>query len=304
MYAGLITDVEGVLVGHCHDDEAKTGVSAIVLEEGCVCGIDVRGSAPGTRETDFMKQGMSVDKANAIMLCGGSAFGLASVDGAMQFCEENNRGVITKEGCVPIIPAAVIYDLGIGKRDVRPTSQMGYKSCLNAKKQFEQGCVGVGCGATVGKLLGDTFMQKSGLGSASITLPNGTVVGAIIAVNAAGDIYDNGKIIAGAYNNGFINQEEFILANKVTYEEILKTNTTIGVIATDALLNKDFAVKIAQVGQDGLARSISPVHTGIDGDTLFALSCGKKACDINILITATAEVVRRAVANAIYASVG
>lgn len=301
MYSGSITDVDGLLVGHAQDTEGLTGVTVILARNGAVCGVDVRGSAPGTRETDFMSQAKSVQTANAVLLAGGSAFGLAAADGVMLFCEQNGMGVNTPDACVPIVPAAVIYDLSYGRSDIRPNTGMGIAACVNAGKKVQQGSIGAGIGATVGKVLGMKHCQKGGIGTASITAGDATV-GALACVNAFGDIVDNGRIIAGATRMGkHINTLEYLLSRKREIGFLRFRNTTIGAVATDAELTKDGAAKLAQAAQDGLARAIVPTHTEVDGDTIFGLSYGKNSADLTSLCAAACEAMRRAVINGVLA---
>lgn len=303
MYEGSITDVAGLLVGHAQDTVGLTGVTVVLARNGAVCGVDVRGSAPGTRETDFMAQGKTVEQANAVMLAGGSAFGLSAADGVMAFCEHYEMGVMTPNAFVPIVPAAVIYDLGYGKSEVRPNAGMGYAACVNAGKTVQQGSIGVGIGATVGKALGMQYCQKGGVGTASVRLADGVTVGALVCVNAFGDVVKkNGSILAGAFKDGkHINTAEYMMKNLVDTKLLQHANTTIGVVATDAKLTKDKAAKLAQASHDGLARSIVPVHTEMDGDTIFGLSYGDKQGNHNNICIAGAEAVRRAVVNAVMA---
>ncbi len=300
MYSGSITDIAGLTVGHAQDTEGLTGVSVVLLPNGAVYGADVRGGAPGTRETDIAAQARTVQKVNAVLLAGGSAFGLAAADGVMSFCERHGMGIKTEEAVVPVVPAAVIYDLGYGRGDVRPNAGMGYAACVNAGKKVPQGSIGAGIGATVGKLLGMQNCCKGGIGTASIRLRDGVTVGALVCVNAFGDVLDHGEVIAGAQQKGrFIGTADYMLANRVDPSVQMFKNTTIGVIATDAELSKDGAAKLSQVAHDGLARAIEPVHTSLDGDTMFGLSYGQRQGEINAICAAAAEVTRRAIVNAV-----
>lgn len=270
-----ITAIGGLSVGHWTEPVALTGCTVVICENGAVCGVDVRGSAPGTRETDLLRGYNSVTRINAIMLCGGSAFGLDAASGAMKFLEEKGRGVDVGTGVVPIVPAAVIFDLGVGDPRIRPTKDDGYAACLDAKAGvYLTGQVGAGTGATVGKAFGPQFAMRSGIGSSCIDIGGGVKVGALIAVNALGDVYnpDTGSIVAGARSGGgFLN---CMSLTQSAYPAGF-TNTTIGVIATNASLTREEANKIASMGHDGLAMTIKPVHTHLDGDTLFALSTGE-----------------------------
>ncbi|NLN41846.1 MAG: P1 family peptidase, partial [Clostridiales bacterium] len=271
MYEGKITDVSGIEVGHAQNAEAGTGCTVVICRQGAVAGVDVRGSAPGTRETDLMRPGNLVDRVHAIVLSGESAFGLAAADGVMHYLEKEGVGFDTGVARVPIVGGAVLFDLAYKDSEVRPSAAMGYEACLKATDEMvEQGSVGAGTGATVGKVLGMESAMKSGIGTASIRLPGGIVVGAIVAVNAFGDVVDfnNGNITAGARDpktGNFINTCDYLMsANK--HETSFSGNTTIGVIATNAKLTKEQANKLATISHDGLALAIRPVHTMVDGD--------------------------------------
>ena len=299
-----ITDISGIKVGHYTDEEAVTGCTVILCESGAVAGVDVRGAAPGTRETDLLRPMNLVEKIHAVLLSGGSAFGLDAAGGVMRYLEENNVGYETPVAKVPAVPAAVIFDLSIGSSSIRPRIEDGYKACLTASnKEVAEGCVGAGTGATVGKIMGIEKATKSGLGTTSIEMNDGVIVAALVIVNAVGDIIDRrtGKIIAGPRNqqNGsFFNSIE-LLKQFPNNQDSIPTNTTIGVVITNASLNKEQANKLAQMAQDGIARAINPCHTMHDGDTIFALSLGEKVSDIDILGAIAAEVVADAIARAI-----
>jgi len=301
VYPGSITEIDGIEVGMEQNAAAGTGVTVILAKGGAVCGVDVRGSAPGTRETALLGQAKLVDRVHAIMLAGGSAYGLDAAAGVMQYLEENDTGFDTGVAKVPIVPAAVIFDLAYKSATIRPDKKMGYAACRNAGKKAAQGSVGAGAGATVGKALGMEGAEKGGVGTASIQLENGVKIGALMVVNAVGDVVEkDGSIIAGAQMNGrHVNTKEMMLAGM---EPGSMLNTTIGVVATDAALTKDTATKIAQAAHNGLCLSISPSHTMQDGDTLFALGAGGKQVDMNSLIVACVEAVRRAVVNAVTAA--
>lgn len=298
-YPGNITDIYGIEVGSAQNNEAGTGVTVVLAGQGAVCGVDVRGSAPGTRETALLGQAKLVDTVHAVMLAGGSAYGLDAAAGVMQYLEEKDIGFDTGAAKVPIVPAAVIYDLAYKNAKIRPDKEMGYAACLNAGKIVQQGNAGAGAGATVGKALGMENSEKGGLGSACIRLNSGVSVGALIVVNAVGDIVENGGILAGARMNGKYADTNKMMLSGVDVGSCL--NTTIGVVATDAVLTKDTASKLAQAAHNGLALSISPSHTMQDGDTVFALGTQQKEADINSLIVACVEAVRRAVINAVTA---
>ena len=304
MYKGTITDVPDIEVGHAHNLEAGTGCTVVICRKGAVAGVDVRGAAPGTRETDLIRPGNLVDKVHGVLLSGGSAFGLAAADGVVKYLEEQGVGFETGSVRVPIVAGAVLYDLEYGSAKIRPDSAMGYQACINASRDNSlQGSVGAGAGATVGKVIGMKGSMKSGIGTASISLLGGIVVGAIVAVNAFGDVIDpnTGKILAGAVcpeTGQFLNTVDFILSSGRKYG-FAGTNTTIGVVATNAMLTKEQANRVAMMAHDGLAKTIRPVHTMMDGDTLFALSTGDIEGDITVIGCAAVEAVLRAVVNAV-----
>ena len=301
-----ITDVPGIKVGHYTDKEAVTGCTVVLCETGAVAGVDVRGSAPGTRETDLLRPLNLVEKIQAVLFSGGSAFGLDAASGVVRYLEERGFGHETMLAKVPIVPAAIIYDLNIGSSKIRPNSEDGYKACLAAtEKEVAEGCVGAGTGATVGKILGIEKGIKSGIGTASCNIGSDLIVAALVVVNAIGDVVDHktGKILAGPRNeqdNGFVNTIELLTAGAFTYRKNpLATNTTLGVVATNAKLTKEQVNKLAQMAQDGIARAINPCHTMYDGDAIFALSLGEQAGDITVLGTAAAEAVSGAIVRAI-----
>jgi len=305
MYSA-ITDVKGIKVGHYTDKEAATGCTVILCPTGAVAGADVRGSAPGTRETDLLRPMNLVEKVHAVMLSGGSAFGLDAASGVMRFLEERGFGHETMVARVPIVPAAILFDLNVGNPKIRPGAEDGYKACLKATdKKVAEGCVGAGTGATVGKILGIERAVKSGIGTASCKIGDDIIVAALVAVNAVGDIIDHktGKILAGPrneQNNGFTSTVELLTGGAFTYKrDLLASNTTLGVVATNAALTKEQVNKLAQMAQDGIARSISPCHTMFDGDAIFALSMGDKTGDITALGTAAAETVASAIVRAV-----
>ena len=304
MYEGYITDVPGIEVGHAQDVKGGTGCTVVICREGAVGGVDVRGSAPGTRETDLLRPTNLVKKIHAVALCGGSAFGLAAANGVMKYLEEQGVGFDAGVAKVPIVAGAVIFDLAYGDSQARPDENMGYQACKNASDGVvAQGSVGAGTGATVGKILGMKNSMKGGIGTASIRLPGGVVVGAIVVVNALGDVVeaDTGRILAGARDPDtlkFIDSRRFLLENGAPGDAVAG-NTTIGVIATNARLNKEQANKIASMAHDGLALAIRPVHTMLDGDTLFTLATGDIEADVNVIGTAAVEAVARAVVNGV-----
>lgn len=271
-----ITDVPGIKVGHSQVLKGGTGCTVILCEKGAVGGADVRGGAPGTRETDLLNPVNLVDKVHAIYLGGGSAFGLDGASGVMRYLEERGIGFDVGITKVPIVPGAVLFDLNVGDYQIRPTADMGYHACLNASEmENRQGNIGAGTGATVGKILGGLHCMKSGIGTASLKCQK-LLIGAIVAVNCFGDVVDpyNGEIIAGALTEdkkGFVNTIS-IIKNASSLENSgnhFSTNTTIGIIATNAKINKAEATKIAMMAQNGYARAIIPAHTMFDGDTFF-----------------------------------
>ncbi len=272
-----ITDVPGIKVGHWTNRRAATGCSVVLCETGAVAGVDVRGAAPGTIETDLLQPGTLVQSVNAILLTGGSAFGLAAAAGVRRWCEEHGLGFSLGRAVVPIVPGAVIFDLGIGRVDVRPDEAAGYGAASAAKVgRVAEGSVGVGTGATVAKLMGPRARLKSGVGTASEVLDGGIVVGALVAVNAIGDVIDSrdGSVVAGprGEDGSFADTLEMLRRGR---RRVPDGNTTIGVVATNARLSKEQALRLATVAHDGLARCIRPVHTSADGDTIFALATGE-----------------------------
>ena len=308
---GSITDVAGLAVGHFTDTRRPTGCTVIITPDGSVAGVDVRGAAPGTRETDLLHPSNLVDRVHAIVLAGGSAWGLDAASGVMQWLEEQQIGLPVGFGLVPIVPAAVLFDLPVGNARIRPDAQAGYAAGVAASRQRPwEGNVGAGAGALVGKIFGLRRAMKGGIGSASMTV-NGITVGAIIACNALGDIINpaTGLLLAGARTAdgaAMVDSRAALIAGDAPKPVMAGTNTTIGVIATDAVLTKAQAHRLALVAHDGLARSINPVHTLSDGDTLFALGTGKagKPADMMLLSTLAAEVTAMAVVRAVMAASG
>jgi L-aminopeptidase/D-esterase-like protein len=309
--AGSITDVAGLMVGHFTDTRRPTGCTVIITPDGSVAGVDVRGAAPGTRETDLLHPSNLVDRVHAIVLAGGSAWGLDAASGVMQWLEEQQIGLPVGFGLVPIVPAAVLFDLPVGNARIRPDAQAGYAACVAASRQPPlEGNVGAGAGALVGKIFGLKRAMKGGIGSAAITV-DGITMGALIACNALGDVINptTGQLLAGARTADgiqLVDSRAALLAGATPKSVMAGTNTTIGVIATDAVLTKAQAHRLALVAHDGLARSINPVHTLSDGDTLFALGTGKagKPADMMLLSTLAAEVTAMAVVRAVMAASG
>ena len=313
MHNGL-TDVAGLKVGHWTDKEGGTGCTVILCGDGkktsAVAGVDVRGGAPGSRELALLDPICRVDEVHAILLGGGSAFGLAAADGVMRWLEERNSGFDVGVAKVPIVPAAILFDLPTGMVDARPDSQAGYAACEDANGgAIPQGNVGAGTGATVGKALGFGQSTKGGLGTASIKLPGGIVVAALTAVNAFGHVFDpqTQQIVAGPrdpVSGGFVDTVEFAQSRIGEAGTRFATggNTTLAVVATNVQLNKSEATKVAQMAHDGLARTIRPIHTNFDGDTIFALSYGEKNADVSLVGTLAADVLAEAVLAAIHAA--
>ncbi|MGK5507928.1 P1 family peptidase [Brevibacillus formosus] len=300
---GTIVDVPGVLVGHAQNEETLTGCSVIMLEKPSVCGVDVRGSAPGTRETDLLDPVNLVSVVHAICLSGGSAYGLDAATGVMQYLEEQGIGLDVGYGVVPIVPAAVLFDLAVGDYRVRPDRQMGYEAALAASREtVAQGNVGAGTGASVGKLNGFGNAMKSGLGTASEILPNGLVVGAIVAVNAVGHVVDqqSGTILAGPRDEQGTIRDSLEMMRQQAFAPIPPgTNTTIAVVASNARLSKAGANKVAQMAHDGLARTIRPIHTMYDGDTVFAVATGEVEASVDLVGALSADVLAEAVIQAV-----
>ncbi|MGI9059193.1 MAG: P1 family peptidase [Ktedonobacteraceae bacterium] len=296
-----ITDIPGLRVGHDTNVEAGTGCTIILCDTPAIGGVDVRGGAPATRETDLLHPMHLVEEVHAIVLAGGSAYGLDAASGVMRYLEEQNIGFDVGVARVPIVPAAALFDLAFGSPSVRPDAAAGYRACLQASSNpVEQGNVGAGTGATVGKMFGPAFCMKGGLGSASMRLDDGTIIGAIVAVNALGDIIDprTQQVIAGARNplGGFIAANPF-------------GNTTIAIVATSASLPKGAINKVAQMAHNGLAQTIRPAHTMFDGDTVFALALGPQsatrpdqatlASQVSMIGAAAATTLARAIIKAI-----
>lgn len=296
-----LTDVQGLEVGHASDLEGLTGCTVVLCPGGAVAGADVRGSAPGTRETDLLSPVRLVERVHAVVLCGGSAFGLDAACGVMRFLEERGAGFDTGAARVPIVPAAVLYDLNVGDPRARPDAAMGYQACLAASAgPVSEGNVGAGTGATVGKFFGPAQAMKGGVGSWSEILDSGVVVAALVAVNAFGDVIDpaSGEILAGAINpmtGRPARTMDLFRRGRELGDFAAVTNTTLAIVATDAALNKEEANLVARMAHDGLARAICPVHTLYDGDTVFALSHGQKRGDVSIIGAVAAEVLARAV---------
>jgi L-aminopeptidase/D-esterase-like protein len=310
---GSITDVGGVRVGHFTDTRRPTGCTVVLFERPAVAGVDVRGSAPGTRETDLLSPVDTVDRINALVLAGGSAFGLDAASGVMRFLDEYKIGYRVGAIAVPIVPAAILFDLQLGDAKIRPDEQSGYAACQVASNSPpREGNAGAGAGATVGKMFGMQAAMKSGLGTASLAVgSSGLIVGAIVAVNAVGDVrhWQTGKILAGARSPGgqsFLDSISQILAGVTLAEGRAGGNSTIGIVVTNAALSKVEATKIAQMAHDGLARTINPIHTAADGDTIFAAATGTAPmrAGVSTVGAVAAEVMARAVNRAVLTASG
>jgi L-aminopeptidase/D-esterase-like protein len=302
-----LTAVEGLKVGHSTLEERPTGCTVVLAEAGAVAGVDVRGSSPGTRETDLLDPINMVQKVHAVVLSGGSAFGLDTASGVVRLLEERGVGFDVRIAKIPIVPAAILFDLGVGgKPGVRPGAECGYKAASAASSgPVEEGSVGAGAGATVGKALGGERAMKSGVGTASIRLANGLVVGALVAVNAWGDVIhpETGKIVAGVRSEdgkGFADARKLIRSG-ARLQGLAGRNTTIGVVATNGRLDKAQATKMAQMAHDGVARAVQPAHTPFDGDTIFALATG--AWDGQPDLLTIGELAAQAMADAIVRAV-
>ena len=309
-----ITDVTGIEVGHAQDEEALTGCTAILCRKGAVGGVDVRGSAPGTRETDLLNPVNLVQKVQAVLLAGGSAFGLDAATGVVRYLDEQGIGFDSGVVKVPIVPAAILFDLGLGRADRRPDAEMGYQAATSATTDPpREGNAGAGMGASVGKMLGSKQAMKTGIGTASIEIGGGVVVGALFAVNAFGDVVDpgTGEIVAGLRSTDVgpirLGQEGYFADSlkmmktffgRTVLSFATRTNTVIGVVAVNADLTKVEATKMAQMAHDGLARAIRPAHTMLDGDTIFALATGGKKADISTVGAYAAEATTQAILRA------
>lgn len=307
--SSCITEVGGIEVGHFTDSRRPTGCTVILARQGAVAGVDVRGAAPGTRETDLLHPANLVDRVHAVLLAGGSAWGLDAAGGVMRWLEEQGVGLAVGPGRIPIVPAAVLFDLYLGDPAIRPDAQAGYAACAAASRAAPaEGNVGAGAGAVVGKIFGAERAMKGGIGSACVRL-DGVAVGAIVACNALGDVVDpdTGQLLAGARGSdgrGLLDSRRALLRGEPPKRLVAGANTTIGVIATDAVLTKAQASRLATVGHDGFARSINPAHTMLDGDTLFALGTGAagKTLDMMVLATMAAEAVAQAVVRGVRAA--
>ncbi|PJF42608.1 MAG: peptidase S58 [Phototrophicales bacterium] len=299
-----ITAIQGIKVGHAHNLNAGTGCTVILCPPNTVGGVDQRGGAPGTRETDLLRPMHLIQHVHAILLTGGSAYGLNAAAGVMSYLERQGIGYDVGVGVVPIVPAAVIFDLDFGMADIRPDMHMGYQAAETASAlPVQVGCVGAGVGAKVGMLNGIQFACKSGVGSVAITLGEGVIVGALMVVNAFGDVIDDdGTILAGTRQapegRSFI--DSFSALSQLALMPSMPTNTVIGVVATNAKLNKEEANKVAQMAHNGIAQAVRPAHTMYDGDTIFALATGEfKQGNVNVLGAYAAKAVAMAIRQAV-----
>jgi L-aminopeptidase/D-esterase-like protein len=317
--ADSLTDVRGIRVGHFTDTRRPTGCTVILTPEGAVAGVDVRGAAPGTRETELLSPLNAVEKVHAVMLAGGSAFGLDAAGGVMRWLDERGFGVLVgpaqghppagKPIRVPIVPAAILFDLWFGDASIRPDAASGYAACDAASAEpVVQGNVGAGTGAAVGKLFGIARAMRGGIGSASVVV-DGITVGALVAVNAIGDVLDpsTGRVIAGARTpdgTALFGTMQALLRGELPAPLQVGAATTLGVVATDAVLTKAQAGKMAQMAHDGFARAINPVHTMTDGDTIFALGTGAsgRSANITLLGALGAEMMALAIVRAVRAA--
>ncbi|MEW6666007.1 MAG: P1 family peptidase [Thermodesulfobacteriota bacterium] len=293
-----------IQVGHAQDLVAATGCTVILHEQGATVGVDVRGGAPGTRETDLLSPVNLVDKVHAVFLSGGSAFGLDAAAGIMQYLEERGIGFDVQVTRVPIVCGAVLFDLPIGDHRVRPDREMGYRACLNASQdERRQGSIGAGAGATVGKIFGMHRAMKSGLGWYALQV--GTLkAGALVAVNCLGDVLDpaTGETLAGPLNEDgtrILSTEQIMLESFAGMKNLFAGNTTIGIVATNAMLTKSQATKLASMAQDGYARTMRPAHTMFDGDTIFAMATGDVDADLNVVGLLSARAMERAIVAAV-----
>ncbi len=309
-----LTAVPGLSVGHVTDLDGLTGCTVVLCQEAAVAGVDQRGGAPGTRETDLLRPMHLVEKVNAVVLAGGSAFGLAAADGVVRYLEEQGAGYDTGLARVPIVPAAILFDLDLGDPNARPDAAMGYAACQAAGRgPVAQGNVGAGTGASVGSILGPRRAMKGGLGSAAVTLADGLVVGALVVANAFGDVVDpsTGQILAGARRPGADELADTMAVMRGFVEEggeapdaasALGGSTVVGIVASNARLTKEAVNKVAQMAQDGIARAVRPAHTMFDGDTLFALATGEEVADVNLVGAYAAQLVAEAIVRAVRAA--
>lgn len=297
-------DIDGIKIGNAQSLKGRTGCTVVICENGAPAGVDVRGGSPGTRETDLLNPVNLVDRIHAILLSGGSAFGLDAAGGVMQYLEEKNVGFDVKVTKVPIVCGAVLFDLNVGDYKIRPDKKMGYEACKNSELGLcENGNVGAGTGATVGKILGPDYSMKGGLGTFAIQ-EGDLKIGAVIAVNCLGDIVDpkTGQIIAGALSRdrkSFVNTEKVMVTRYSEKRNLFNGNTTIGVVVTNGKFTKSEMNKIASMSHDGYARTMRPAHSMFDGDTIFTMSTGDIEADMSVVGFLAAHVVEKAIINSV-----
>jgi len=301
-----ITDIENVKIGNIEDSEKGTGVTVILCEEGAAAGLDIRGGGPASRESGLLNPLAAAEKIHAVVLSGGSAFGLNSADGVMQYLKEKGVGFPTGILPVPLVCTSCIFDLGVGDKKAFPDKEMGYKACKNADEgNYKDGSFGAGKGATVGKLLGADFAMKSGIGSYAVSLGE-LKIGAVVCVNALGDVKDeSGKIIAGLISDdkkSFRDSEKTLYGLCMQSDNLFTSNTTIGAIITNANLDKTKMNKVASMAHNGMARAVNPVHTSADGDSIYALSVGNVNAACDVVGTLAAFVMQKAIINAVLAA--
>ena len=299
-----ISDIENIKIANVQNIDAATGCTVIVCENGAPCGVFVPGGGPASRETNLLNPTAAAEKIHAVLLTGGSAFGLDSAGGVMQYLEENDIGFDTGITKVPLVCASAIFDLGVGKSDIRPDKKMGYECAKAAflENNYKDGNYGAGCGATCGKLKGKDYMMKSGIGSFAVKIGD-LKVGAIVCVNALGDVYDEkGNIIAGLLNNDktdFANSFDVMVKSITPKENLFTSNTTIGAVITNASFDKTKMNKIAMMAHNGYAKRINPINTTADGDSIYAMSVGNINADLNVVGTLSSFVVEKAIENAV-----
>lgn len=299
-----IQDIENIKIGNAENRDAGTGCTVIICEEGAPTGLDVRGGGPASRESELLKPMAAAEAIHAVLLSGGSAFGLDAAGGVMKYMEERNIGFDVGITKVPLVCESCLFDLTVGECGVRPDKAMGYQACENAEKgNYSDGNVGAGTGATVGKLYGMDFCMKSGIGSYAVKIGD-LKVGAVVAVNSLGDIYDwkNGKKVAGLLapdKKTFLCTEDEVYKSYEVVKNKFVSNTTIGAIITNARFNKTQLCKIAGMTHNGYARSIRPLHTTADGDSIYAMSVGNVEADQDMVGTLAAQVMSEAILRAV-----
>ncbi len=300
-----IADIDGIRIGHAQDNIGATGCTVLICEDGASAGVDVRGGAPGTRETDLLNPVQMIQKVNAVVLSGGSAFGLDASAGVMEYLEKRNVGHDVGVTKVPIVCQAVIFDLVCGDMKCRPDKEMGKEACINSESYNENvnGNIGAGTGAVVGKIKGPQYGMKGGLGTYAVQVGD-LKIGAVVAVNCLGDVINplNGEIIAGALEEDmttFANTEKMMIEMYDNKKDAFSGNTTIGVIVTNADLTKAEANKVASMTHNAYGRTMRPAHTMFDGDTIFTMATGKVKCDVNVAGLLGTKVMEEAIIRAI-----